>query len=294
LSSQWPDDTGFRTLGTEGELMYYTINPVVAWKISDSLSIAAGLRVNYAEVDLRQGIFWPTQAFDEFRFKGDGWDVGYNLGLLWKIHEKVVFGASFRSITSVEFEGHTDVHNDVPIPPFGIPAFSYRSDANAELDFPLSAAVGVSFRPTPNWNLEVNADYNGWDRLNTLTVKQQSSIVLPQDVPVALNWESSWYYEFGVTRYLANGWSISGGYIFNENSLPSENYTPLVADQDRHFFSLGTGFKGDRFSFDAAYQFGYGPERTVSGSAPSAIGQTADGKYKFLSHAVSLTAGWRF
>jgi hypothetical protein len=40
--------------------------------------------------------------------------------------------------------------------------------------------------------------------------------VLPQNIPLVLEWQSSWYYEFGVTRYLDNGWHVSGGYIFNE------------------------------------------------------------------------------
>jgi hypothetical protein len=63
---------------------------------------------------------------------------------------------------------------------------------------------------------------------------------------------------------------------------------------DRHFLSVGTGFKGQHFNFDIAYQFGYGPAQTVSGSAPSATGQTADGSYKFISQAVLLTLGWHF
>ena len=111
---------------------------------------------------------------------------------------------------------------------------------------------------------------------------------------VTLNWEPSWYYEFGATRYLGNGWSVSGGYIFNENSVPDANYTPLVADLDRHFFSIGAGFKGKRFSFDAAYQFGYGPTRTVSGSAYSNAGQNADGRYEFTSQALLVTCGYHF
>jgi long-chain fatty acid transport protein len=129
-----------------------------------------------------------------------------------------------------------------------------------------------------------------------LTIKQQAGFpgLIPQNVAIPLNWQPSWYYEFGATRYLGNGWAISGGYIFNENSVPDATYNPLVADLDRHFFSVGAGYKGAHFSFDAAYQFGYGPTRTVSGSAPSAIGQTADGQYEFVSHAVFLTAGWHF
>ena len=68
----------------------------------------------------------------------------------------------------------------------------------------------------------------------------------------------------------------------------------MVADEDRHFFSLGVGRKGKQFDFDVAYQFGFGPDRTVSGSAPSASGQTADGTYGFISHAVSVSVGWHF
>jgi long-chain fatty acid transport protein len=159
----------------------------------------------------------------------------------------------------------------------------------------MSLVLGVSFRPTPNWNLEFNADYNGWNRLNTIVVRQDNTFpVVPNDVPVNLHWEDSWYYEFGVTRYLGNGWSVSGGYILNENSVPTAFYTPLVPDQDRHFFSVGTGYAGEHFNLDVAYQYGYGPDRTVSGSAASAVGQSADGKYGFESHAVLVSAGWNF
>ena len=90
------------------------------------------------------------------------------------------------------------------------------------------------------------------------------------------------------------GWHVSAGYIFNENSIPDSHYTPLVTDLDKHFFSIGAGFKGKRFDFDLAYQFGYGPTHTVSGSAPSLAGQTADGKYEFISHAIEASVGWHF
>jgi long-subunit fatty acid transport protein len=69
---------------------------------------------------------------------------------------------------------------------------------------------------------------------------------------------------------------------------------------DRYFFSAGTGYKGKHFNFDIAYQFGYGPTHKVTGSQPSSIvtqtttSQTADGNYDFISHAVSVSAGWRF
>jgi len=129
-----------------------------------------------------------------------------------------------------------------------------------------------------------------------VTIRQARgfSSLLPQDIPGALNWEPTWYYKFGGTRYLQNGWQVSAGYIYSEGAIPDARYSPLVGDQDRHFLSIGTGHKGRRFDFDFAYQFGFSAERNVSGSAPSAIGQTADGRYQYFSHAVLLTVGWHF
>jgi long-chain fatty acid transport protein len=291
LGLRWPEEAGFRTIGVQSKLQYITANPVVALKLAPNFSLGGGITVNYAEADLRQGLFSPNQSTDMFRFRGSGWDVGYNLGALWQPHEKVSIGASFRSGTRIDLEGHTHAHNDVG--PF--PVFSERNSAHGEFPFPLKAIFGISFRPTPQWNLEFNADYTSWNDLGTVTIHQtQPSAVLPQDIPVVLAWQSSWYYEFGVTRYLENGWHVSAGYIFNENSVPNEHATPLVADLDRHFLSLGTGHKGGRFDFDVAYQFGYGPTRTVSGSAPSPIGQTADGRYDFISHAVAISVQMHF
>ena len=270
----WPQNTGFRTVATEGKLFTETVNPVVAIKLFPSLSVGGGVMVNYAKIKLQQGLS-PYPATDSLLFEGDGWDVGYNLGALWQPDEKISFGGTFHSGFSIDYSGHTEIT--------GIGSTS----ANSKWPFPVKAIVGVSYRPTPKWNLEFDADYTDWSALGTVNVSQTSPPFL--GVPVALNWESSWYYEFGATRDLDNGWHVSAGYIFNENSVPDANYNPLVADLDRHFFSVGVGRKGKNLDFDIAYQFGYGPTRTVSGS-----GGPQNGDYSFISHAIAVSVGWHF
>jgi long-chain fatty acid transport protein len=302
LSSRWPNDTGFRTIATQGSLDYLTINPVVAWEVQPDLSLAAGVTFNYADVDLQRGLVWSDRPYDNFKFSGDGWDVGFNLGILWRPHEKVSLGVSYRSATTLDLEGKTEFHNATAVPAFppsfpGVPSFPQQIvSADAAFPFPSILIAGVSFRPTPDWNIELNADYADWSRLGTVDIKQNQgfSTLIPQTVPVELNWNSSWYYEFGVTRYLGNGWSVSAGYIYNENSVPDDNYSPLVSDLNRHFLTAGTGYNGASISFDIAYQYGYGPERTVSGSEPSQAGQTPDGDYEYRSHALAASIGWHF
>jgi long-chain fatty acid transport protein len=300
MSASFPDTTGFRTVATQGSLEQIAINPVAAYKITDSLSIGGGLSANYANLDLRQGILWPGQSFDQFRFQGDGWGLAGNAGMLWQPIKQLSFGAAMQSGTKVTLRGYTTAFNDVatplPTPPYYYPTFSRRTDASADFQFPMKAEGGISYRPTPKWNVEFDADYIDWENEGTVNIQQASAFppLFGKNVPVVMNWQSSWYYELGATRYFDCGWHLSAGYIFNENSVPSSHYNPLVADQDRHFFGVGLGFKGKQLSFDVAYQFGYGPDRTVTGSAVSAAGQSADGTYGFISHAVALSVGWHF
>ena len=294
----WPQDTGFRSVAISGSLKYITINPVVAFKILPSLSLGGGLMVNYAKLSMYQGLLSSaTPKTNFFNFSGAGWSAGYNVGLLWQPIEKISFGATFRSSANMNFQGNTDFK----LQPHPYHDRAHR-EAAAEFNFPLTAVVGASYRPTPKWNLEVDANYTGWNSFDTTTIEQSQPPVknpFQQNIPVKLGWQASWMYEFGVTRYFDHGWHVSGGYVFNENSVPNKYYTPLAADLDRNFFSLGAGHQGRTFDFDVAYQFGYGPTHTVTGSTPSSTpgqyaGQSADGKYGFNSQAVIVSVGMHF
>ncbi len=280
-------------MAIDGSLTYVTINPVVAVKVLPSLSIGGGVMVNYANMSMEQGLSkYQLPLTNYFRFSGNGWSVGYNLGLLWQPDEKVSIGASFRSSATVTLDGQTEYEQQ----PF---ISATNESAKADFKFPFTAIFGISYRPTPKWNIEFDADYTDWSSFGETTIRQSASTLPNKNIPLTLDWQASWMYELGATRYFDNGWHASAGFVYNENSVPNAYYTPLAADMDRYFLSAGTGYRGKHFNFDIAYQFGYGPTHTVTGSKPSSTpaestGQTANGDYNFTSHAVSASVGWRF
>lgn len=281
LALEWPDSTGFSALAKEGRIAYLTFNPVIAWKILPTLSVAAGATVNYSETKLSRT---PAPFVGEFKFKGNDTDVGFNLGLLWQPDPKLSFGASYRSPTTLDYSGHTNL---VITAPFGL---SNSGSAKASFHFPRNVIGGVSYRPTTNWNFEVDIDWTDWDSLNTVYLKSSSGAVV---LPLPFNWRSSFFYELGVTRYLENGFHVSGGYIYSENSVPDASFNPAVPDSDRHIFGLGVGQRCKQFHWDAAYQFAWGPSRTIN-NPPAAYNAAANGSYEFFSHALSLTLGYTF
>lgn len=282
---EYPEDSPLRTLAISGSVNYLSINPVVAWQVSDTLSIAAGPTFNYARADLKRGIL---AAHDRFQFAGDGWGVGWNAGVLWQPHKMHSFGVSYRSKTDINFEGSADTHFNgfsVPTPfgPFPVPGVDSSEPASAGIKFPQHVVLGYSFRPTEKWNFEVNIDWTDWDNLNTVNLRKESG-----DVALPFNWESSLFYEFGVSYKFDNGLVASAGYIFSENSVPNESFNPVVPDSNRHIFSAGLGGNWDRWDVDLAYQWAHGPERSIR------QGTVADGSYRFDSHAVSLSVGYNF
>ncbi|HVU08577.1 MAG TPA: outer membrane protein transport protein [Verrucomicrobiae bacterium] len=294
-SISWPGDTGFRTVATKGTTTYLRINPVVAVKLPGGFSLGVGLSANYAQMDLEQGLRPLAQPLENyFRFSGDGWAVGGNAGLLWQPCEYFSFGATFRSQTAFTLQGQTKFEQQPVISDTTLPA-------GADFEFPWNVTFGISIRPSAKWNIEFDADYTDWNSFNTVTIQQKGTPPFPlhQNIPVTLDWRASWMYELGVTRYFDGGWHASAGYVFDQNSVPDAFYNPLAADMNRHFFSLGIGRAGKRLDFDIAYQVGYGPPHTVTGSTPSSTpgafaGQTADGTYHFFSQAVLVTVGLHF
>ena len=287
LAVSWPETTPFRSLAIEGRLTYLAINPVVAWKVHRTLSIAVGPTFNYSNLEVSRGlamnIFGPP---DVFKFHGDDFSLGLNAGLLWQPNEQWSVGANYRSAATSDFEG-TSSYNSVPI--------NSSTHTKASVPFPEIVSAGVSYRPTSKWNFEFDVDYTDWNTLNTVTFEGTHNLGFPTDLALQLDWRGSWLYEFGVTRYLDNGWFVSAGYFYSGETTPTKTFTPAVPDTELHVGSLGFGHKGERWRWAVAAQIIAGPARNVSGSQPNPFsGESADGSYQLFVPTVSVSVGYRF
>lgn len=274
LSVKWPQDAPFASGGYQGNLTYLTVNPVVAWEIVPSLSVSAGPTFNYSQLSLRQAIPGLGISDAAFKFKGDNWGYGFTCGLLWKPHEKWAFGANYRSASQTEYDGRATT---VPSPP--LPG---RVGAKSDFEYPQIVMAGISFRPNTNWNFEVDIDWADWRSFDKLSISGFPS--------QKLDWHDSFMYEAGVTRYFRNGFYVSVGYFFSEESTSERYFTPLVSDTDLHVAAFGGGFKGEHWSWAMAVQMIAGDWREVDGAANPAV----NGSYRLFMPTYTFTVGYHF
>jgi long-chain fatty acid transport protein len=280
LGVNWPEDSGFRSIAIESRLTYITLNPVIAWKIHRTLSLGVGPNFNYSEIEFSRGLL---AANDNFNFKGDDIGYGFNAGILWQPHDQWSFGANYRSASRLNYKGNSTYD-----------AFAATASTEATVDFPQIISAGVSYRPTPEWNFEFNVDYTDWNTMNTVLLDGTSAI-FGINLPLQLDWKESWFYEFGVTRYLDDGWFVSGGYFYSSVTAPSSTFTPAIPDTALHVASLGVGHQGEQWKWVVSGQLIAGPKRDVSGSQPNPFtGESADGKYQLIVPTLSVSVTRRF
>jgi long-chain fatty acid transport protein len=274
LGLEWPGNAPFHNSAHEGKLLYANVNPVLAYKVNDQLSIAFGPAFVYSKVKLRQGIAAPG---DEFKFIGDDIDYSLHAGVRWQPHEQWAVGLTYHGPSTLNYHGKSTLRPYAP-----------SQGTSVEVDFPQFIMAGVSYRPTPKWNLEIGVDWTDWDSFNSITFENTTTPA--GSITVPFNWESSWMYHAGASYYFDNPYYVSAGYFLSENSTSTRDFNPIVPDTDLHVMSIGVGYKGKRWTWALAAQVIVGPVREVRGAAGAGV----DGDYQFFNQAINFSLGYHY
>ena len=285
LAVNWPKNSPLRSLAIDSKLTYITINPVVSWQATKTLSLAAGPAFSYGDIHFDRGL---TSATDFYDFDGKDWSVGFTLGALWKPNEHWAFGVDYRYAGNMEFSGESH-YRPAPAGPV------LHTGTTAGLEFPSAVSFGASYRPNEKWNLEFDVENIDWN-IGTLNLAGTKNI-FGFNLALPLNWHPSWQYKLGVTRQLGDGWFVSAGYFFSSDTTSESNFTPAVPDTELHVGSLGFGHNGARWHWALAGQIIAGPERTIragAGNTDPFTGVSAAGKYSIFVPAVTVSVGYRF
>ena len=276
-AAEYAENGPLRYLVTRASMAVFNIEPTVAYQVNEHLSLGAGLNIYDASTALSQHVNLSPYPDGHFHFQGDGQAVGGTAGLMWKITPQHTIGVVYRSPFSVNFVGNADLntvlgHQSVP--------------ADASIQFPQSIAGGYAFWPTKQLKLEADIEWTNWDTLNKLVMHAPGSLANGDTIP--FNWADSMFYEFGVQYEVNDHWTVRGGYIYSENTVPDSTFTPTVPDSNRHVFSVGLGYAATRFSVDVVYQYSLSQDNTVNNGTAASGTWTSDG------HAVMVTSSVKF
>jgi long-chain fatty acid transport protein len=270
LKTDYSDNWVGRYSTIKSELVTVDINPSVAYKINERISVGAGVSALYADGELTQAIdgglrtpFPPigvppgtapfnwipgSNTYDgHAKLTGNDWGYGYNLGLLLEPTEKTRLGIAYRSKVDLKIEGDVQV-SDLP-PPLNVA----NGKQNAKLDLTLPYTISISGLQelTPRWTLMADVTRTDWSKLDSLDIKIEDG---SQSV-TQLQWQDTMRYSLGVTYRHDDSWLFRTGVAFDEGATPNSKLrSARIPDANRTWLALGANYKFDkRLSFDFGY-----------------------------------------
>ena len=267
--STWPGRFNVRDV----ELMTASLNPALAWKATDKLSLGGGVEIMYVTLDLKRrnrGVIPDTggtfMEVDSSITDAQGWGIGGNLAAHYQFNDQWAVGIQYRSKVRVRAQGDVEFTNMglkeglAADDPMVIGAANTRFNkefhngkARSTVTLPDSVSAGVSWTPTPDLSIEVGAIWTQWSTFRSLDIE------MPGGLPTSYNpkrWNDVWRLNAGV-EYQALDWlTLRAGYVWDQSPVPNRYQDYLVPTGDRHMGSVGVGFQwGDAWTLDFAYAY---------------------------------------
>jgi long-chain fatty acid transport protein len=334
LSIKWPATSQGRFLGYYASVQGIYFQPTFGLKAGKRLSFGLGLDVASTTVQLRQRVDLAGQTaapgvtfanlgvatgtdFANVQLTGNDVSVGYHVGAIGQITDRLSFGVRYLAKQKVEVDDGEAKITQVPTGltlapgnPLGLPAGTpvdalvasqfqpggslVNQVGTADLPYPAQLNFGVALQATDRLKLLGDVGIQYWNVWKTLPLN--FSILGPRTLIEAYKNTTSW--RFG-GEYLAGGQTtLRAGIIVHNAGAPDQTVTPSLPEAPRTEFAGGFGSRlSDRFGFDVAYQYINQADRQGRSSDGGLAVPTAavnDGLYTFFANLVGVTLTYSF
>ncbi len=302
--SDYEDGWQGRYNGLKSEVQVVTIQPTLSYAFTDKVSVGFGPTLNRIDGALSSnaqngdipalGVFGSGDA--KVDIEGDDVALGFNLGFLIAVNERLDWGLTYHSKTEYNLKGRTKVSGGNgslgAIGVAGLPGINGSYDAELDITMPESVDTSVSFRATDKLTLNLGTTWTRWSRLRGIEVN--NSGVHPAyagsfaTISEELKWEDTWAVAFGGAYQLNPQWVVRAGYARDNSPTNDAHRTVRIPVSDRDIFTLGAGWSPTAdLTLDAAYAYLQEKKGKVDQSSYRA-------EFENSAHGLSLQATYRF
>lgn len=245
LSSEWPQDWTGRYASTFGEIRTVFINPTVAYKLNEAVSVGAGLSYVQSSITMKQAMNLSPFPDGISKLSGDGEGIGYNAGIAIKLPSACTLSFAYRSSVRIKYDGRAVFYTNSPLKPL-LP----DGDASAKLTLPFIFMAGLS-KQIGKLTVEGDFIYTGWSVFDKYTAKFYNG--MPSQT-FRKDWYDSPSIAIGANYCWSDFFQTRLGYMYDWTPVPTRTLTPDLPDSSKHVITGGLGFNKGPFKMNVAYQ----------------------------------------
>jgi long-chain fatty acid transport protein len=291
LSTEWDPNGYFRYQAPHfAQLITVNINPSLAWKITDNLSIGAGLDVMWSQLTLKQYYPWglaiPLAPDAQLQAEGTGTGVSGNVGITWEFAKGQRLAATCRAPMNIDYDGSFDI-SYVPPPLAGLVPTS--SSFASEAKFPTIVSAGYGIQVSERVRLEIDGEWLQFSRFQSLPFTVGAQLPgIPTSVPE--NWRNTFTIGAGGDWALSQHWTLRFGYQYFQTPVPDSTFSPTIPDANQNVFTVGIAWQSGHHQLAASYGGILYADREIRDDVNPAY----NGDYDITVHLISASYHFTF
>lgn len=306
LGSEFSNEWFGRYNSSQAAITTAELNPVIAWRVNDWLSVSAGLSVNYFDIVLKQNIDVagasqlrnyndPSYSPYDVKQRLEGDDITYSgdFGIQLKPVDRLYVGAAYHGRVAHRCTGEAEW--DVPgAVRAKAPGFFNKTDITGKVTLPDMVMLSVAYDFTGSLTLGAGATFTRWSTYDMLRIVMEEPMLMGRsEVGSEKKWEDCWRYTFGGTYKINDMYVVRAAYTFDDSPLHDQTIDYLVPADDRHIFAVGLGWTvNEKWSLDFSYFYEIIEDLDIDARVTQGVmkSEFVDGD----AHSFGVTASYRF
>ncbi|MBL7882862.1 MAG: outer membrane protein transport protein [Bacteroidia bacterium] len=258
---QWPNNWLGQFLIREIDLKTFFIQPTASYKVNDKLGIGIGFVYATGSFALRKGV--PIQDtlgnYGEGKLSGKANGYGFNMGIYYKVNEKLSIGLDYRSQVNVTVDGGS-ANFDVPS---SVSEYFPTTTFNTGIKLPQVATLGIGYKASNKLSLALDVNFVGWKSYDSLIIDFDENTDKLKDIHSAREYKNSFIFRLGAQYKLNEKWTARLGAYYDMSPVKAGYLTPETPDADKIGITAGASFKITKKIFvDLSFLYIEGLKRT--------------------------------
>jgi long-chain fatty acid transport protein len=275
-----------------------TLQPTIAYRINDYVSIGGGPTINRFDAKLQN--YLATGALNNGQdtlvtIKGDDTAIGYNVGLLVDFTEATSWGINYHSKVDYHLKGHTEVSGSPDVLPL-----DGNYPAKIDLTMPESVDTSITHHFNSRWTGYLGTTWKRWSRLQKFEainsdVSPVGQMAGLERVGEPLNWHDTWSTAVGASYQLTPQWLMRAGYAYDPSPVGNADRSVRIPIGNRQAVTLGGAYlPNPDLTIDFAYGYLWDSKASVQQSNNSGLQPEYSAKYENTANGFSVQATYRY
>lgn len=288
-------------------LFTLNINPMLAYRLSDSISVGVGAQIQYAKGILKfaTGSNTGPHSF----FEGDDLAAGFTAGIMLTPNPGTRIGLGWRSQITHELEG-VQATGNFPALGAAAPLAEAGVASKVELKLPDIVTLSLNQAINPQTRFLATVEWSNWSRLESLDLVTTASgfSVLRAGGPgnvaagtqlgsISAKWEDGWFFSAGMEYDFSKSLTVRAGGAYEISPITeARERIASIPDADRIWASFGASYKmNDHTTIDFGYSHVFVDDAQINRDTLSAPTRTLvadlDASVDIISLGVRMKLG---